>query len=549
MHRTLLALALVACTGNTTTETTAGGDDGQRGMLVVASATDIHSLVSVVSTHATDRFVFENLFYPTVDYQFDCELKHEPGLATEWSWSEDGKTLSMTLRDDIKYDDGTPITADDIAFTYELVNDPKVASPRISHIERLDKAAMPKVVDPTHIEWHFTEAYDRSTQLSHVNLHVVPRHVFGEADRATLKGHDRARNPPVSGPWKILEHKPNERYVLAPNEGFTGPEEMKPKLKRVLFKFAPEYQTRLLQLKSGEVDLMESIQISDVDDLRKNHPEIKLVRRGYRSMDYLAWNLKDPLFEDVEVRRALAHAANIPFMMDKLLKSKDGELFAKQAVGTITPELCAVVADDVPLLQHDVDKAKALLAEAGWKDTDGDGILDKGGKKFSFTLITNRENQRRMESAVLLQQAFGEVGVDMQINTLEFGTMTDLLKQRKFQAVIGGWSAGLFVDPGTLWHSDTEERKYEFNYPSYSNAEVDALIDKGMSTPDIAEATPIWQEMQAKIYEDQPYLFLWWRDEIVGVHERFENAQINVASPYYRLHDWEVPADKVKYDF
>ena len=100
-----------------------------------------------------------------------------------------------------------------------------------------------------------------------------------------------------------------------------------------------------------------------------------------------------------------------------------------------------------------------------------------------------------------------------------------------------------------MWHSDTEDKKYPFNYTSYSNPEVDALIDRGLNTPDPKEAAPIWQEMQAKIYDDQPYLFLWWRDEIVGIDNRFENTEIDVLGLLNNLHKWEVPADKDKYDF
>jgi peptide/nickel transport system substrate-binding protein len=236
-------------------------------------------------------------------------------------------------------------------------------------------------------------------------------------------------------------------------------------------------------------------------------------------------------------------------MIGKLLTSKDGTRYAKQAVSTITPELCNVQNTDIKFITYDPEKAKALFAEAGWSDTDGDGILDKDGVRFRFTLVTNRENDRRTEAAVLIQNALKKVGVEMNIDTKEFNSMTDMLRKKQFEAVMGGWAAGLFVDPSTMWHSDTEDKTYPFNYTSYSNPEVDALIDQGLATPDPNEAAPKWKELQAKVYEDQPYMFLWWRDEIVGIDRRFQNTTIDVLSLMNKLHEWEVPADKVKYKF
>jgi ABC-type transport system substrate-binding protein len=154
-----------------------------------------------------------------------------------------------------------------------------------------------------------------------------------------------------------------------------------------------------------------------------------------------------------------------------------------------------------------------------------------------------------MEAAILIQNALKKAGVEMTIDTKEFNSMTDMLRKKQFEAVLGGWAAGLFVDPSTMWHSDTPEKKYPFNYTSYSNPDVDALIEQGLATPDPQAAAPIWKDLQAKIYEDQPYLFLWWRDEIVGIDNRFENVQIDVLSLLNNLHEWEVPADKVKYNF
>lgn len=540
--------AVTGCSGPTTTTTAdLNAPADRRDTLVIAYQSDIGNLIPMVSETAADSAIASNIYMPLIDSEFDCSLKKKPGLVTSWEWSDDGKVLSMELRDDITFADGKRVTAEDIAFTYELIADPKVASPRISYVQRMKEDGRPKVIDETHIEWHFTEAYDRDTQTAHASMSVVPKHILKDADRGTLRGHDFGKAPLASGPWRLAKYDPNNRIVLEPNRKFTGPEDMRPKLNRVIFRILPEYSTRLIELESGNVDLMESVLVADADKLRKNSPHIKLVRRGYRAMDYVAWNKKNPLFEDKSVRQALTMAMDIDTMIGKLLTSETGEKYAKRAVGTITPELCGVHNDDILPFPYDVSKSKELLAKAGWTDTNGDGILDKDGKPFEFTLSTNTGNDRRNASQILIQAYLKAVGVRANLEKLESNTFFENMRKKNYDAAMGGWAAGLFIDPSTIWHSDTEDKKYEFNFVSYSNPKADDLMERGMTIPNPAEAAPIWKEMQAVIYDDQPYTFLWWMDEIVAIDSRFEDTSINVLSSLNNLHEWNVPADKVKY--
>jgi peptide/nickel transport system substrate-binding protein len=557
-------LALVACGGGSTPPDAepSGGDEATpatptatatpahetRDTLVVGYSADIGNMISVVTESAADGDVLQALSTRTVNVDFDCSIKKQPGLAESWEWSPEGTVLTMKLRDDISWEDGEPVTAHDVAFTYDLVADSKVASPRQPYLARMVDGKRPLVVDDHTLEWHFVEAYDRDTQMSHVAaINLVPKHVMESADRASIRSNPLATAPMSYGPWTLAKWKPNEQLVLEPNPAFSGPVEDRPHLNRVIFRVIPEYASRLLELESGKIDLMDQILVEDADRLREEHPEIKLVRRGYRVMDYIAWNLTNPLFSDPKVRTALAHAFDTDTAMTKLLASKTGERYAKRSIGTITPELCGVHNDDISALAYDIDKAKALLAEAGWTDSDGDGTVDKDGKPLRFTLTTMAGIPRRAEIQVLVQSNLKQVGVDVQIETMEQNAFFETLRKRDFEAAVSGWQAGLFIDPSTFWHSDTPDKRYEFNFTSYANPEVDALIEKGLTTPDPRESSPVWKELQAKIYADQPYMFLWWMDEIVGVNERFEDAEIDVLSPVNNLHRWKVPADKVKY--
>lgn len=572
-----LSLGLASCSGGGDAAPTgdgAGTDENgfPRDTLVIAEGSDFNVMMSVVSQSVSDAAVIENIYLKTTDYEFDCGIKYKPGLAKSWEWNDDGTVITMHLRDDIQWQDGTPVTAADLAFTMALIEDPKVASPRVSSIEYLVEGKRPLVIDDHTVEWHFTHAYDRVTQLAHVSSNeVLPKHLLESADRASLRGHEFNASPVVNGRWKLAKWERGERVVLEPNEKWTGGEDTKPKLKRVIFRVLPEYATRLVELETGGIDLMQAIQPADADKLAKEHPEIKLVRRGWRSMEYVGWNSLDPedyakkleaaggdgrqvdlktvkphpLFGDKAVRQALAKAVDVDKIMNDLLKSQvTGELYARRATGTVTPALCDAYNDDVQPIAFDPAVAREELGKLGWKDSNGDGILDKGGKDFRFTLQTNTENPRRNKAAVIVQAQLEDAGIAVDIERIEFNKFIENHRKKSFDATLGGWSAGLFLDPTTIWHSGPE---YEFNFVSYDNPEADALMEKGLREPDPEKANAIWRELQGIIYEDQPYLFLYWMDEIVGIHERFEDTTINVQSPYYDLHEWWVPADKVKY--
>ena len=562
------ALSLCGCTEDVGS---GGAGEGElRDTLVIAQLADAKDLLYVVSQAVQDSVIIEATSVDPVDSDFECRIKYKPAYAKSWKFSEDGKTLAMELRDDLHWQDGVPVTAEDYAFTMDLVGDPTVASPRMEQVARMVPGARPKIIDDTHVEFQFTQAYDQITMLAHAaSVPLTPKHLLEHADRASLRGNPlNAQIPVVNGPWKVAAREKNAKLVLEPNEAFTGPEEMRPKLKRIIFKVLPEYAIRLVELENGSIDLMEQVLVSDADKLATEHPEIKLHRRGWRSMDFVAWNSIDaadykrlaaetpagqkadtskvkphPIFGDREVRRALANAMDVDKLIKDILTSEvTGEVYGRPAVSTFTPALCGVHNDAIQRIPFDPDAAKARLAELGWTDTNGDSWLDKDGAPMRFTLMTNGGNARRAKAAVIIQANLKIIGVDAQIEQIESGTFFERLRKKDYEAALSGWSAALFVDPSAIWGPESE-----FNFTSYRNPDVQALIEKGLAEPDAEKAKPLWLDLQQKIYDDQPYAFLYWMDEIVAVHSRFQNTTIDVLAAYRNLYEWSVPADKVKY--
>jgi peptide/nickel transport system substrate-binding protein len=553
MIHPLALLALAACSGKPSGQApgpaAAPASDGTRDTLVVALISDMGHMISVVQDSVDDEELSAVLSEPILDTTFDhCKLQFVPGHVTDWSFSPDGKTLSMTLRDGMKWEDGEPVTTDDFKRTFELIADPAVASPRIQFVTDLLPDMRPKVIDATHIQWGFDHAFAQDMMLGQVtSVPLLPKHKLEGADVATLRGNPLDKQPLSDGPFRLVSYEPNARIVIEPNPSFSGPPEDRAHLDRVIYRVIPEYQTRLLELQAGRVDHMRSIAVADADRLREESPNLKLYRRGPRLLDYISWNLKDPLFEDVRVRKALAMAVDTDAMMKKLLTSKTGESYGTRAVGTTTPAMCDAHNADIVPIPYDLAGAKALMAEAGWKDTNNDGILDKNGKKFEFTLGSNAGNKRRADAAVMVQANLKDLGVVVDLTSQESNAFLDNLRTHDFQASMFGWSASLFMDPSAIWKCSSPEHPADFNYPQYCNPAVDALIDKGLDTPKFDDAAPIWKEMEARIYDDQPYLFLYWMDEIVAVDSRFQDVEVNLLSSTFHLQKWQVPPDKVKY--
>ena len=563
----LAVLALASCGPRSQPQVV---DEFPRDTLIVAYSADVESLISVVPQSSADMEVLAAMTQMPLLPEFDCGLKYRPLIAEQWSFSEDGKTLSMTLSDDFTWTDGTKVTAHDVAFTYELIADPAVASPRRDFIEHMVPGAAPRVVDDTHLVFEFTQAYDQRTMLAHASgVELIPKHTLAGADRASLRGSEFHDAPVTNGPFRLESRDPGQTITLVPNEAWSGPEEMKPKLKRVILKILPEYSTQLLELEGGSVDMVTSLTVVDADRLAREHPEITIQRRGYRAMEYVGYNQIDParyqalvqkagdapvdpaeagphpLLGDERVRRAMTQAIDIDRMMrDHFASEATGEVYAQRAVGTISPSLCQAHADDVALLPHDLDAARALMAEAGWMDGDGDGVLDRDGKPFSIKLLSSSGKPRREAVAVTVQAALKDLGVDVQIETVEFNTYVDRAIRGDFDALIGGWSMDFFVDPTGKWHSGPG---HTYNFVNYADEEADALIAQGLATADEVEAAAVWRKFQATVYEDQPYTFLWWFDEPVAVHSRFQDVQVDLLSSMSDLWEWWVPADQVKY--
>jgi len=586
-YRTTLALAAVAATlllagcpgggGRTdgidwsTADERDWGEPVPGGQLVARYMSDATAFNPIISESVADSAVASHVFpYMTDSSWKDCETTAPPMLAHSWEWSdgrpgeEGGATLTYHLRDDVVWADGAPVTAEDVIFSYGLYGEAAVASPRYGYMEKITSIDSP---DPYTIAFRFSEIYPTETQLFHTGLGIVPKHILGNlAPSEVRSASDFNRKPVGAGPFLVDQWNPGSEIILKPCR--TCNLQPKPYLDRVVIRIIPEETTALVALKKGNIDFMELSTFESIKDIRANHPEIAIIKRGYRFLDYVGWNLKDPdavkkarrnlaegevldldaipghpLFGDREIRRALTMAIDRTSIMEAVTTAA-GETYGREATGTVTPELCKDFAEDIEPLPYDLERAKGILASRGWKDTNGNGTLDKDGREFRFVLNFNSGNRRRYDACVYIQSMLKQIGVTVEIEPIEGTVFFARMRQKDFHAALSGWSAALVIDPTDVWHSGAE---HVFNFCSYSNPEVDRLIKAGLVEMDREKRRVIWKEMQRLIYEDQPYTFLYWHNGIALVHKRFQNVQSDILSAYNNLHEWWVPEELRKY--
>ncbi len=513
-------LALSTTAGSASKPSEKGARPTYGGTLIIGIASDIDSFNPLFNESALAQEITHLLLLGLADLNEKSEFS--PELASSWESSDDYLTLTYHLRKDALWSDGVPITADDVKFTFDVLMDTTAGSPRYGATEFL-KAV--RVEDSHTVTFEFTEAYP--AQLFDTAGEILPRHLLENADRASLRSHKFGRNPLSSGPF-VLKKWVSQQYIeLAANEKYYGG---RPYLDRVIFKIVPDNTNLLLQIQTGEVDMMIGVPPSEVERLQKSNKHISIHPVSGRVYHYISYNQKNPLFSDVRVRQALTMAIDRQGIIKAVLYG-----FGKPCQGPLSSLTASLDSGNGDIFAHDPERATKLLHEAGWLDTDHDGWLDKDGRTFKFTIKTNAGNQLRSDVAVIVQSQMKKIGIEVRLQTIEWSTLVGQLRTKDFEAHMGGWSTPLYVDLTPIFHSSAQNL---FNVMSYANTEVDRLIESGREEMDRQKSMKIWNEAQRLIYQDQPYTFLFWVDRIIAVSDKFNNVTPIPLSALYGLEKW-----------
>jgi peptide/nickel transport system substrate-binding protein len=538
---TAAGFALTNCSGSTPAPTPDGEPAAESGpvdgdTLILTVSLDPDNINPLVAPYSLSGWVID-LVNPGLVRRVvsDDGLSYEPALAERWEWADEGLSLTYHLRPGLKWEDGTPLTAHDVAFTFELMADPDVASNWLGDAKNI---AGVDVIDDLTARFRFVEARNPILQQGITHYGIVAKHVFEKIDRASIRSAAASRRPPASGSWRVSDWKANERLILEPNP--MAPADWKPHLERIIFMIQPEANTRNLTMMSKKADYDGSVEYSQVKGyMDAPHLDVHVEPAG--AMMYLGYNLTLDKWKDPRVRRALTLATDRQSIMDRIF-SFDGQSYARECVGTVGPTLGRWYAADLKPLPYDPVESARLLDEAGWKDTDGDGIRDKGGQPLRAVVMVQNGTDMYRDTAVLIQGQWAKVGVKLELEMLDTTTFADRARNKKYDAVFWLFGNNPKVDPSIQWASDGR-----YNWFGYSNPEVDALLKKGQTSLDLEEAQAAIREAQRLVHADQPVTFLAWLDEVVVVDKRFRDIDYNIFSGVAHSEKWWVPAAEQRY--
>lgn len=492
---------------------------------VNAFATNLQTLTPFVSTDAYSSEVQSKIFESLIARDPET-LEWIGKIAKSWDVSEDGLTITFKLRDDVTFSDGQPLTAEDVAFTYDFMMTEAIKAPRERAYYEKVKSVVAK--DKYTVEFVFAEPYFEALSLAG-GMDIMPKHFYEpylkDADSAQAFNESKALLL-GSGPYQLKDAKgwtPDQGGVeLVRNERYWG--EVQPSFDRLLWKIIQNDSARLTTFRNGGIDsygakakeyqtLKDDQQIQE----KSHHFEYMSPVVGY---SYLAWNQekegKATIFADKRVRQAMT------YLTDRERLIKDIHLgYAEPAISPFNPRS----KQHNPKLSprsYDLEKAKALLKEAGFSDTDGDGVLDKEGKPFEFKMVYFQSNDDTKRMVLFLKDLYAKAGVKMIPSPQEWPVMLEMLDKKNFDAITLGWTSGLETDIFQMFHSSQAKTNGD-NFINYENKELDQLIDQARATVNEEERMPLWQQAEAIMYDDQPYTFLLRRKTLAFYDKRINN--------------------------
>jgi peptide/nickel transport system substrate-binding protein len=490
---------------------------------------NISSLIPNITSDSASHDVGDLIYNGLVTY--DRDLNPVGDLAESWAFSPDCLDLTFKLRKNVRWHDGAAFTAEDVVFTYEAVVNPKTPSPYKSDFNAVESV---QALDPYTVRVRYKQPYAKA--LVSWGTSMLPRHLLERyVSQGKIREAPQNWTAPVgTGPYRFKQLKAGDKIVLVANPDYY---KGRPSISRVVYRIIPSQATIFLELKAKAIDAaaLTALQYkrqTDYPAFKRAYHKYRYAGNGYT---YFGFNLKDPRFSDKRVRQAFAYAIDRRELIDGVILG-----LGREATGPYKPGSW-VYDDQVRRYPHDIAKARALLAEAGWKDKNAEGLLVKGGVPFTFQLLTNQGNDERKKVAEIVQATLRELGVGVEIRVLEWAALLkEHIKKRNFEAIVLGWGIGIDPDQYVVWHS-SQQGPDELNHIGYANPEVDALLEKGRSSCVQQERVQYYHRLQEIFAEEQPVVFLYFRDSLPAVSARVYGIEPGPNGIRYNFNEWFVP--------
>jgi len=523
----LAIFALNACTESSLPVKSSIGGDAKPAFgdaIVEGTIGEASTLIPILATDSSSHAVAGHIYNGLVKY--DKDLKIVGDLSESYSISKNGLEITFHLRRGVKWHDGAPFTSRDVLYTYHIIIDPKTPTAYAEDFKQVKS-----VITPDDYTVKVTYASPFAPALASWGTSILPAHLLDGRD---ITKSPLARKPVGTGPYVFKEWVAGQKIVLDSNPDYF---EGRPYVDRYIYRIIPDTSTMYMELKAGAIDLMNLTPVQYARQTTAKGFTARFNKYRYPSSGYvyMGYNLRHPLFGDKRIRQAMTAAIN----KDELIQ---GVLFGmgQKAHGPIVPGRWAY-NPQVKDIAYDPLHAAQLLAQAGWKEKNGEGILVKEGKPFSFTILTNQGNQQRLLTAQIIQQRLKSVGIEVKIRIVEWATfLKEFVDKGNFEVVMLGWSTGQDPDMYDVWHS-SKTNPGELNFIGYKNPEVDRLLVEGRSTFDIEARKKAYFRIQEIMAEEQPYTFLYVPDALPVVSSRIRGIEPTPAGIGHNQIKWFVP--------
>lgn len=497
----------------------------------------------LISNTQYDGYV-NSLVYSSL-LRLNDKIELENDLAQSYTISDDSKVVTFVLKEGLSFHDGEPLTAEDVKFTLEAIARPGYEGDLQSYVKSIvgfedfnkgkaEEFAGVKVFDEKTIEISFEKPY--SPMLSNIGgLSILPKHIWEKIDAAEWSKSEALANPIGSGPYKFKEFKNNEYVEL---EAFENYHEGAPKTAQFILKVVNEatVQAELIQ---------KSVDIADVSNIKKEETEqlkaqgVDVARYPNSKMQYMGFNLRDERLSDINLRTAIAYGIDRNAIVEGLLEGKG------YVINTpMVPTLWSYPKEGLVEYSFNEEKAKEYLKEAGYEDTDGDGIVDKDGKKLALTLVVPTGDKVREQTGAVIKDNLKKIGVEIELDLMDFNAvMEKVVGNHEFELYLMGNTLGSDPDPTPNWYStqaSDEKGVFGWNIAGFRSEEADKLMDQNTQETNQEKRAKVLQEFGRLLNKELPWVPLYAADITKAYRSDLTGYSPNTFVDFYNVHLWEI---------
>ncbi len=497
------------------------------GRIVIGVQQEPEMLNEILNSMATNNMVCNLIFSKFVKY--DDHFRLVPDLITRIPSVENGgvsadhRVYTYYLRSGVRWHDGQPLTSRDVRFTFDVIMDPKV---NVESREGWEAVASLDTPDDTTVVFHLEKPYPDFVGETFFDEPVLPEHLLRGLVGERFHAARFHRAPVGSGPFKFKSWTPGSHLEVVANADYYGEG---PYLDAIIFKFVPNENTLLVQLKTGEIDAFDNANINFMSQLEEI-PGIRVYRTPMLMYEHLDLNVENPVLADRRVRRALSFATNKKEIAERIY---NGLVVAAPLDEFEESRYYSPAAAE--RARFDPAAARRLLHEAGWRDTDRDGILDRDGipLKLSITASAGQPNRERTE--LVLREQYRAVGIDVEVRnygpTVLYGTYEDggILKRGSFDIAMYAWLSTPEPSRREALYSATSVPPQGQNHPRFRHGELTRLLEQGSTETDVAAREAIYQRVQEILVDEAPVIPLFWYTAVDPTTDRLQNFRPNAT--------------------